>query len=322
MKCPICSSVDTQQVYKNPEIYNERDVILCKNCDLFFIDPLPTDDELRRLYETEWSWNYGMKEDSKLIIKVFQFVYEMHQKFIAQERARHLFGLQPELSARSESSARTEASARILEIGSGNGAFLREISKRYHRVEGIEPSLNEDYHKDRVFIKRETFDGDFSGEELYDAICTFMVLEHLADPVEMVNRLKKGIKKGGLLVFEIPFSPYKEFAVLDDFERSKVFHNVHLFHFSQRNLEYLAQRVDMELKEFEVIRKIEFIKGYNVFAVYPNSSQKGLAYKAGALFNLMILYMKGLLGLPIHEVIDEDATPFGDGFWIRFVLRG
>ena len=309
MRCPICSSANTLQVYKNPKIYRERGVVFCKNCDLFYTEPMPTDEELCRLYETEWSWSYGMREDSKLVKKFFRFVYDMHQKFIAQERAKHLFGLQP------------ESTSRILEVGSGNGAFLRETSKRYHRVEGIEPSLNEDLHEGKVFIKKGTLDENFSDKCRYDAICAFMVLEHLSDPVGMVGRMKKRIKEGGILVFEVPFSPYKEFPVLDDFERKKFFHNAHLFHFSQKNLEYLAERVDMDLKEFQVIRKIESIKGYNVFAVYPNSSQKGLVYKMGALFNLTALYVKGLFGRPIHETIAESSTPFGDGFWIRFVLQ-
>ena len=66
---------------------------------------------------------------------------------------------------------------------------------------------------------------------------------------------------------------------------------------------------------------MEYIKGYNVFAVYPSSSQEGLGYKLFSLFNLVVLYAKGLARLSIHSPIDELRTPFGDGFWIRFVLK-
>ena len=66
---------------------------------------------------------------------------------------------------------------------------------------------------------------------------------------------------------------------------------------------------------------LEFIKGYNVFAIYPNSSRRGLGYKFISLFNLLILYARGLVRLSIHKSVDEFQTKFGDGFWIRFVFK-
>jgi len=124
-----------------------------------------------------------------------------------------------------------------------------------------------------------------------------MVLEHLANPVKILNTLKNGLKTGGRLIIEVPFSPYKEYESLDEFELSKVFENVHLFHFSRKNVECLSKELAMTLDDFKVIQKMEFIKGYNVFAIYPNSSRRGLGYKFISLFNLLILYARGLVRL-------------------------
>ena len=77
----------------------------------------------------------------------------------------------------------------------------------------------------------------------------------------------------------------------------------------------------MTLDDFKVIQKMEFIKGYNVFAIYPNSSRRSLGYKFISLFNLLILYARGLVRLSIHKSVDEFQAKFGDGFWVRFVLK-
>ena len=88
----------------------------------------------------------------------------------------------------------------------------------------------------------------------------YMVLEHLANPIKILNTLKNGLKKGGHLIIEVPYSPYKEYESLDEFELCKVFENVHLFHFSRKNVEYLKKKLAMTLDDFKVIQKMEFIK--------------------------------------------------------------
>ena len=309
MYCPICFSEKTKSIFKNTAIDIERDVMFCEGCNLFFVFPLPTPDELDSLYKKEWSWEYGLDEKSSIIRKFFNFIYKAHQKFIASARANYLYKLAP------------NRMASILEVGSGNGAFLREIAKYYKFVRGIEPSLDKEYVSEKIQIKSETIKDSLVIDDQYDVICMYMVLEHLANPVKTLKILKNGLKKGGHLVIEVPFSPYKEYESFDEFELCKVFENVHLFHFSRKNVEYLKEKLAMTLDDFKVIQKMEFIRGYNVFAIYPNSCREGLGYKLVSLFNLLILFARGLVGLSIHKSVDEFQTKFGDGFWIRFVLK-
>ena len=74
---------------------------------------------------------------------------------------------------------------------------------------------------------------------------------------------------------------------------------------------------DPYFKAKEIIIK----KVNNVFAIYPNSSRRGLGYKFISLINLLSLYARGLVRLSIHKPVDEFQTKFGDGFWVRFVLK-
>ena len=46
MYCPICFSEKTKSIFKNTAIDIERDVMFCEGCNLFFVFPLPTADEL------------------------------------------------------------------------------------------------------------------------------------------------------------------------------------------------------------------------------------------------------------------------------------
>jgi len=309
MKCPICKDINPERVFKNSTINIERDIVFCDSCNLFFVDPMPTANELKKLYEKKWSWDFGMNEKSSFINRIFRTVYEMHQQFLAQERAKHLFSLIP------------DAHNKTMEIGSGNGAFLKKITSKYGRVEGIEPSLRNDYTQGAVSIKKMSIDENLKLAEKYDVICMYMVLEHLPNPIQTLNTLVDYLNPNGYLVIEVPYSPHKEFKNMGNFELNKVFNNVHLFHFSRKNVTKLASVINARLEDFQVIKKREFIDGYNVFSVYPNASRKPWSYKSIALINLMVLYVKGLVGAPIHESIDEETTPFGDGYWIRFVLQ-
>ena len=58
--CPVCSSEKIEEVFHNDAVLLRRTVFLCRSCLLYFINPLPTDEELKELYENEWSWDFGM----------------------------------------------------------------------------------------------------------------------------------------------------------------------------------------------------------------------------------------------------------------------
>ena len=90
-------------------------------------------------------------------------------------------------------------------------------------------------------------------DDQYDVLCMYMVLEHLVDPIKTLDTLKNVLKKGGHRIIEVPYSPYKEYEFLDEFELCKVFENVHLFHLSGKNVVYLKKKLVMTLDDFKVI---------------------------------------------------------------------
>jgi len=96
----------------------------------------------------------------------------------------------------------------ILEIGCAEGDFLDKISKHYRlNVTGIEKNL--------LAIKRARKKGLNIHEELiekyslkselkYDIICSFQVLEHIADVKSFINGCLVCLKSEGILIISVP----------------------------------------------------------------------------------------------------------------------
>jgi len=89
----------------------------------------------------------------------------------------------------------------LLDIGTGNGEFLK-ISKNYfNQVSGVEPnkyqfSLLSNYFK--MYQKIESI------KETYSVITLFHVLEHVEDQINFLRKIKDRLKKNGTLYIEVP----------------------------------------------------------------------------------------------------------------------
>jgi SAM-dependent methyltransferase len=168
------------------------DVIDCKACGFRHIDPLFDEDELRKFYDGQFYENeradYFTKaeEDKEWWMLRYRHYYEMLEA--------HAPG------------------RRILDIGSGPGYFLEAGAKRGWEVLGFEPSrLACDYTRARG-LKAEH--GFFSaaaarGHGTFDAISLSMVLEHVRDPIRLIEEARGLLAPGGLLLLVSPndFNP-------------------------------------------------------------------------------------------------------------------
>ncbi len=112
---------------------------------------------------------------------------------------------------------------KILEIGSGDGAFIRKLIK--HRITtknaitAIEYSI---YGKSKIKnLGIKCFSIDIKNKsiklphEKYDFICLFQVLEHLDNIHKLINRLKNLLSKNGELLIAVPNDKIIEFNELN-----------------------------------------------------------------------------------------------------------
>lgn len=92
----------------------------------------------------------------------------------------------------------------VLDFGCGRGSFLRAAAAIASTVTGVElqESAREALTRDRI-----TCVADVAGlppTKLYDAIFAFHVVEHLVDPISVLDQLRRQLRQGGRIFVEVP----------------------------------------------------------------------------------------------------------------------
>ncbi|HEX4637796.1 MAG TPA: class I SAM-dependent methyltransferase [Rhizomicrobium sp.] len=168
------------------------DVIDCLACGFRHIDPLFTTDQLRKFYESEFyeserpEYFERMEADRDWWMLRYRHYYELLEA--------HAPG------------------RRLLDIGSGPGYFLEAGRAHGWQVLGFEPSrAAANYARKRGQAVVNDF---FSAAEArehgpFDVISMSMVLEHVRDPIGLIEEARSLLVPGGLLFVASPndFNP-------------------------------------------------------------------------------------------------------------------
>jgi len=168
------------------------DVIDCENCGFRHIDPLFTTEQLRKFYETEF---YESERPD-----YFERMEADRDWWML--RYRHYFEFL-------ESHA---PGRRLLDIGSGPGYFLDAGRERGWQVLGFEPShAAADYTRARgLTVVNDFFSAAAArAKGRFDVITMSMVLEHVRDPIGLIEEARSLLVAGGLLFIASPndFNP-------------------------------------------------------------------------------------------------------------------
>jgi len=101
---------------------------------------------------------------------------------------------------------RHKKSGKLLEVGYGEGNFLHEAQKQFD-IEGIEFS---EYatNNARIILGDKVSRGNIQNVNLqsayYDVIVVFNLLEHLREPMKIINKLSDALKEDGILIGSVP----------------------------------------------------------------------------------------------------------------------
>jgi SAM-dependent methyltransferase len=106
----------------------------------------------------------------------------------------------------------------FLEIGVGNGVFLRKLAQKGYRGKGIDISdeaatISSEALKGykSVTVEKEDF---FETKNKFDLILMLQVLEHIKDDLSALLRIKQLIDEDGYLIFSVP-AHKKKWGFLD-----------------------------------------------------------------------------------------------------------
>jgi SAM-dependent methyltransferase len=211
---------------KVPEFMCHR-LIRCTQCDLVYADEPPDQAVLARAYHES----------------AFDSAEEANDAAIAYAKA-----IETTL-------ARLPRRGSALEIGTGTGVFLDELSRAgFDELIGVEPSTAAiaaaPEHR-RHQIREGIFQSENFTPESFDLICCFMTLEHVRDPGDLVAGAKRLLRPGGALV--LVTHDYHAWINRMLGSRSPIIDIEHMQLFSKKSLDRLltgAGFVDINIQTF------------------------------------------------------------------------
>lgn len=245
--CPVCRSKQRASLAVQHR-WNDTDWCLmrCRTCGHRFTDPVPTDRELKSMYDDGYFSDRG-----GWVCGFWKGGYVDNEQNLRREAREALAELGPP----------TPTGARLLEIGAAGGFFLDEARRAGYDVTGIE--LNS---KMAEFGRRE-LDLDLRCElferapfepESFDVLVAQDVLEHVREPELFVRRAATLLRPGGVFFVRGPLEQsLKEnfYLALRKYLRRRVLVRAeppfHLQGFARRSFQHLMHREGLELTEFQ-----------------------------------------------------------------------
>jgi SAM-dependent methyltransferase len=154
-------------------------ICICESCSVQSVFPVPSDDELRKLYKSHYTGNPARLKEL------------LNPKYGRLSFPRQ-WGIIQRLANKKE--------GKILDFGCGGGHFLDRVSKSWNKF-GIDISDEARAIAEQKGITTfNSIENMEHWEGWFDVITMFATIEHLPRPRETVSELSKLLKIGGLFV--------------------------------------------------------------------------------------------------------------------------
>lgn len=234
-KCAICKTYGNSKIkYEStidsksftPEIFSARRIpdrkyyqwVSCLKCGLYRSDPI-SDIDLDELYK----------------VSTFDYSTELHG--LRDSYRRIVYKTCPNPKGKS-----------MVEIGGGNGFFLQEAQEMgFTKLTEIEPSLSafESAHETfkPFFIVDMLHDG-LVPDNSVDTVVIFHVLDHLPDPVLVLNLIYKMLKPGGSICIAVHNVNSVSAKILGN--KSPIFDVEHTYLYSKKTIKKLLKQSDFK----------------------------------------------------------------------------
>jgi SAM-dependent methyltransferase len=166
----------------------------CEGCGLLFVNPPPDPETLKSFYSPEGTWGASHDQRTDVLERRAQRVLAGEVKQNQQRRARHVIlealqGLAPIFDP--------PPGAATLDFGCGGGKLLNGLQEAGWRTYGIEPS------SDVAFLRHRRLE-DIPREPSFDLVILHHVLEHVSEPLDLLQRLSAAMRPGGALFISVP----------------------------------------------------------------------------------------------------------------------
>ena len=223
--CTLCQAPLEDPLIKGIESSGKvYDVYLCEACKVGITMPVPSQEELIRLYSRS---AYRGEEGKRFnpVIEIFIFLLRKMRK----GRIKNYI-----------------SGGRILDIGCGRGLFLKIMRDDGWKVNGVEFNAEAASNVYGIsVVSGEPASWGFP-DGAFDAITMNHVLEHLPQPGEMIHECGKLLKKGGLLMCAVP----NFLSLQSSVGKGAWFHldiPCHIYHFSEEGLRSILTKSGFQI---------------------------------------------------------------------------
>lgn len=307
---PCWCGCDSAALIANVEIDGEErpfPLVRCEQCGVFSLFPLPTETQLLKYYDPSY---YGAP--SKKFVGPVAAVVSWFQGGRARQIAKYV-----------------AQGGKILDVGCGNGGFLRNLQQHHYTVEGTEWT-EASARRAATGSNLTIYAGDLLTLDLprnrYDAISLWHVFEHVPKPFETLQLARDLLSDTGFLFMSMPNHESWQARLFG----TSWFHldpPRHLFGFGPRSI-----RTALHLAGFEIVSCKTFSLEQNPFgfmqsvlnvAGFPRDRAYGVLKSTDALPErtaILDLFLLSVLAVP-GFILSSIASVFGAGATMTIVAR-
>ena len=226
-RCKLCGNNESCLIQVGARHAQEAEIRCCTGCGLVFLSPQPSREELELYYTSGYRKEFLEPPVAERHRNDLDAAYLRVQRLLPR--------LRPE--------------TRLLEVGCGFGAFLYAVRPYVREVMGVEPDATaRSWIKQTLGLKMlEKIPPAGSGQEAFDLVVSFHVLEHVPDPVAFLTKLRKVLRPGGEFVVEVPnvvdalVEVYRVSSYLQFY-----YQKAHLYYFSKQTLALALEKAGYE----------------------------------------------------------------------------
>lgn len=223
--CYVCGH-EGKFLYENlkDRLFNvegDWDLIKCEasDCGHVWLTPRPTNDDIGKLYKEYVTHDIDQRKPT-LFAKIETMLqseelmlacgYESNNTNILVKmygRFRSLFGYRLETVESSVMWLNASERGRLLDVGCGNGLFLKKMRELGWLVAGVEPdpkAVQVARNQHGLEVSQGTLMDAGLQENSFDVVTMSHVIEHVSDPIELLRACHRVLKPGGKLVAVTP----------------------------------------------------------------------------------------------------------------------
>lgn len=220
----------------------------CCVCGTGFVNPRPSPASLKALYACHGHGSKSLTSLQEVLASEAEFPNSTVDAKRLVTFAKKLLG--PE----------NPENLKALDIGSGYGFFSQAARIQGFNVVAVNPAIAEN----QIFKELNGFDpiplffeeAEFSNEK-FDLVILSQILEHLLDPLQVLIKIRKLLKRGGVIAVAVPNVDAILIKILQS-KSSFLGLPDHIIHFSREGLGAILQRAGFDIKLHRYISRIPY----------------------------------------------------------------